>query len=117
AELVAEAEAQRSQLARGGLEEVQSVRELLERARFFRLADLFGRARSDAAGLAERYVGTEVEVAARELESTIAAESAQLESDRSSLERARLERIHAGLVARDAQGLAQEVQNYLEESF
>lgn len=115
--LVQEADEVRGRLIRQGLGELQDVGEELRRARFFRLVEMFTEARTAAGEIAERYSGSEVESAARELVASITDEVSDLERDLESSERGRLEGIHRVLVARQATGLASEVEDYLKKNF
>lgn len=113
--LVAEAEASVAMLEREGLVEANRLREELEHARFFRLADIFRTVRDASAELAERYVGTSVEDEARLIEHQAGLELAGLVKDRDRREVQRLRAVHAALVAQGAESLASEVQNYLDD--
>jgi hypothetical protein len=113
AALVKEAESRRAELIQKGLEEVQKAKASAERARFFRLVDLFRQCRRGAEALAEKYAGSEVETAARELASTIDEDLGGLEQDLSQLERTRLEAILAALEKSDSPKLAARVREAL----
>ena len=115
--LVAEAEAERARLVRRGLEAVGDVRQTYEKARFFRLVDLFREAHDAAAALTQAWSGTEVGTAAGELAAEIETDVVELERDLTANERQRLERVRAALVAQGSNELGAEVGRYLEEQF
>ena len=113
-ELVQQAETSRATLARQGLEAVRSLSAEYERARFFRLADLFRTTRDAASELATNYAGSEVEAEARSLLAAVEEDLAGLESRLHEHERQRLEAIRAGLEAGGSTRMATEVADYLE---
>lgn len=115
--LVREAEQARSRLVSAGLAELDAVREEVAEAGFFRLPDLYRRARERARAIGARYAGSEVEREARALEERIRGELVALESDRDADEIARLGAIAAGLEAAGAPTLAGAVREYLRETF
>lgn len=117
ANLVQEAETARSRLLQVGLSEVRQVRVEVERARFFRLVDLYRECRDDARSVAARYAGSEVEAEAVALVDEAEAELAVLEVDLKRDERQRLQGILEVLEAAESPGLAGEVRTYLEQSF
>jgi hypothetical protein len=112
--LLAEAEATRARLAERGLAEVRVLRKEVERARFFRLVDLFRRCRHNAESIAARFKGSEVEAGARELVTEIQTDLGTLEADLDRVERARLDSIARSLEATHSTQLAQRVRSYLE---
>ena len=57
-----EAETARARLVQQGMEEVVAVREQVESAMFFELADLYRQCRAGAEDIRTRYEGSEVEV-------------------------------------------------------
>jgi len=115
--LVHEAEGTRSRLVDAGLSEVRELSKRLERARFFRLVDIFRRARERADDIAERYASSEVEQVARDLATQVDAELSVLEADLDRHEKARLEAIARTLEAGDSPKLAERVNAYLTARF
>lgn len=113
--LVNEAEAARTRLVQKGLEDLRAVQHEVERARFFRLADLYRKCRDNALAVANRYHNSEVESEAKKLATSVDADIATLEVDQNKLERARMRGILATLEAQKAQALALEVRTYLTE--
>src|SRR5204862_432115 len=81
ATLVTEAETARTRLVQKGLEELRAVEADVERARFFRLADIFKKCRDNALALAKRYEQSEVEGRAKVLSASVALEIGALEVD------------------------------------
>jgi hypothetical protein len=116
-ELVAKAEATRARLTRDGLAAVGALRAEFERARFFRLIDLFESLRARNQELAARYEGSDVVGEITALGADIDAELASLLARRDAHERERLRAILAGLRAGDAGDLARAVETYLAEHF
>jgi hypothetical protein len=116
-DLVARAETTSARLTREGLEEVAKIRADFERARFFRLLDMFRslEARNDA--LAEKYAGSDVIGDVQALAGEIGAEVAALRARQDSFERGRLAAILAGLKAQKAPELSKAVESYLSEHF
>ena len=112
--LVTEAEATRGRLIQHGFEELRGVRQEIERARFFRLVDLFRRCREKALAIGARYSPSEVETEARAVAAEVDGDLAGLEADLSQAERARLTAILSTLEAQKADGLAGEVKDYIE---
>lgn len=110
--LVEEAEAARARLLEKGLSELRVVRLESERAKFFRLVDLFRQCRERALAIGKRYAGSEVERQARALAHDVDQDLAGLEADLDRLERQRLAAILAALEAQKATGLAAEVREY-----
>jgi len=113
--LVGEAETTRGNLIRDGMLEVRGIREEVERARFFQLADLFRQCRERADAIAERYAPSEVEDAAYEVVADLDLELSALASDSGADEIIRLESIAAGLEAAGSEKLAQQVRSYVEQ--
>jgi hypothetical protein len=113
--LVNEAEAARSRLVQKGLEELRRVQAEIERARFFRLADLYKKCRDDALAVGKKYAKSEVEAEARKIADAVNADIAALEVDLHKAERERMKGILSTLEARKATGLAAEVRQYLDE--
>jgi len=111
--LVEEAEAARSRLSERGLAEVREVRLESERARFFRLVDLYRQGRERARAIAKRYAGSEVEREALALVREVEQDLTGLEAELDAQERERLAQILRSLEAQKATGLAGEVRNYL----
>jgi len=117
AALVAEAEAGRAKALSAGLAEVAAVRGDVERARFFRLLDLFRQCRERALATAAKYAGSEVESSARTLAQSVDADIESLARDLDRLEALRLAQIHAALAATQQQRLAQRVAAELSSRF
>lgn len=113
--LVDEAETARTRLVQKGLAELRATEAQVERARFFRLADLFKECRQDALALAKRYEKSEIEVEAKKLVVGITNEIGALEVDQNKAERERMRGILAALEASGATTLAAEVRRYLTE--
>ncbi len=116
-DLVERAEATRARLTREGLEEVASLRADFERARFFRLLDLFRSLEARNAALAAKYAGSDVIDDIQNLAGEIAAEVAQLRIRQDQYERERLTAILAGLQKQKAGELSKAVESYLSEHF
>jgi hypothetical protein len=112
-ELVQRAERSRAVLARQGLEAVRSLAAEYERARFFRLADLFRSTRDSARELVGAYGGSEVGAEAATLLAAVEQDLAGLESRLFEHERRRLQAIQAGLEARGSPATAAAVEDYL----
>jgi hypothetical protein len=116
-ELLAESDAARGRLAEGGLAQVRALRAEVERARFFRLVELYRQCRAQAEAIAERYAGGEIEAAAREVVAEVRRDLDVLEAELSKTERARLESISRALEASKSAVLAERVRKYLDERF
>ncbi|MDZ4772052.1 MAG: FHA domain-containing protein [Planctomycetota bacterium] len=114
--LVTEAETARTRLVQKGLEELRAVEADVERARFFRLADIFKKCRENALALAKRFERSEVEERAQKLAALLTDEIGTLEVDVHQAERARMRGILATLEARGAMTLAGEVRRYLTDN-
>ena len=115
--LLEEAEKTRARLVQEGWTEARALALEVERARFFRLVDLFRRCREGARGIAARFQGSEVESAARELELAVEGELAALETELDRSELQRLLSIEASLRERKSEKLAGRVRAYLDERF
>jgi hypothetical protein len=114
-QLVAEADAKRASLVQQGLTELQGVHEEIERARFFRLLDLYRQCKAKALAIGARFQGSEVDLEAQKVAQEVDQDLAGLEADLAKAERARLESILAVLDAQKAEGLAAEVRAHLEK--
>lgn len=114
-ELLAEGEASRARLVESGAAEARNLRAEIERARFFRLVELFRQCRERAEALGRRYAGSELEAAAAELVTQVRADLDVLEADLNKAERARLESIERALLAAQNEHLAQRVRAYRQE--
>ena len=106
-----------AQLTRKGLDEINEIEGELERARFFRLVDLFRQCRASAESIGQRYAGSDVAVRASELVEVIEGEIATLEIHLQREERRRLESIRAVLSASGSDRLSRRVSDYLEDNF
>ncbi|MEZ6016813.1 MAG: FHA domain-containing protein [Planctomycetota bacterium] len=113
--LVDEAATVRGEVVREGMNELRELGRELERARFFRLVDLYDELAERARANAARFQGSEVEAEAKALLATLSAERNLLARELDSYERQRLEAIAAFLVASESPNLAREVQSYLAE--
>jgi hypothetical protein len=113
--LVNEAEGARARLVQAGLEELHRVQAEIERARFFRLADLYKKCREDALAVGARYKQSEVDVEAQKIASAVTTQIDALEVDQNKIEREHMREILATLEARKATGLADEMRAYLAE--
>jgi len=116
-ELLGEGDAARGRLAEQGLKSVRELRDEVERARFFRLVELYRQCRAQAASIAERYAGAEIETAAREVSAEIARDLDVLEADLSRHELARLQSIASALDASKNPKLAARVREYASRRF
>jgi len=116
-ELMAEGEASRARLAELGASEVRSLRVEIERARFFRLVELYRQCRTRAQDLGRRFAGSELEALSAELVQQVRSDLDQLEADLDRAERARLESIARALGATRSEHLARRVQSYLDQRF
>ncbi len=117
AALVTEARQARARLEQAGLEELEAVIQSFERAKFFRLLDLFRLCQENARKVAATYAGSEVEARAEALIGEIEVEQAGLRTDLNSDEIARLRSILRVLEATESPKLAGEVQSYLTEEY
>lgn len=116
-ELLAEAEREMQEIAQSGLDALQSVREDVERARFFRLREGYAECRREAEAVGERYAGTVVEEDALSLAREIEAEASDLETELEADEVRRLKGILAALEGSDSPSLASAVRSYLETRY
>lgn len=116
-ELVAEAREVRARLVQTGREELETVAQSFERAKFFRLLDLFRLCRTNATLVAEKFAGSEVEAQATQLVGEIETALAGLETDLSRDEIARLQSILRVLEATESPRLAGEVRGYLNAEY
>lgn len=112
--LVSEAETTRAKLIQAGLEELRVVSAEVERARFFKLAELSRQCRDKALAVGTRYAGSDVEVEAKRVADSTAQDLAAFGTERKTAERARLQAILAALEAKKHDGLAGEVRTYLD---
>ncbi|HUR27213.1 MAG TPA: hypothetical protein VM509_03445, partial [Planctomycetota bacterium] len=117
AALMEEAEKGRSKALANGLAAVVAVRADVERARFFRLLDLFRECRAKSLKTAEAYAGSEVEASARALAASVDADIETLARDLDKLEAKRLEDIHAALKSTNQARLAERVAAELKARF
>jgi FHA domain len=115
--LVTEAESTRGRLIQKGLEELRALRGEIERARFFRLIDLYRQCRDKALAVGARYASSEVETEAKSVAAEVDVDLKGLETDLSKTERTRLTAIMNALAAQQATGLAAEVKAYLDGHF
>jgi pSer/pThr/pTyr-binding forkhead associated (FHA) protein len=115
--LVQEARATRSRLEQAGLIELRDVAAAFERARFFRLVDLFRQCRTRARAVGTKYAGSAVETQAQELVAEVEEALGELEVDLSKDEVARLQSIVNVLEQMQSPRLAEEVRDYLREQF
>ncbi|MCC7012531.1 MAG: FHA domain-containing protein [Planctomycetes bacterium] len=115
--LLTEAETARARIGETGLGEVRALRAEVERARFFRLVDLYRQCRRSAENIAARYSGIDVESDARALVAAVDAELVTLEVELQRHERTRLEGIAQALDTGGSAALAQHVREYLEQHF
>lgn len=112
---VAEADAARSTLVQGGLEDLAELGVEVERARFFGLADLYRRCRTQALAIERTYSGSEVASAAADLAAALDTELSALAADGDRTELLRLEAIRASLAERSAPTLAGALAAYIAE--
>jgi pSer/pThr/pTyr-binding forkhead associated (FHA) protein len=113
--LVAEAGSARGRLEQAGHGELRLLRQRAERARFFRLLDIFRRCRDDSLALAERYTPSPVADEARALAAEVERDASDLVSQLKSAERGRLASIEAALRASGSTKLAERVRARLDE--
>lgn len=113
--LVAEAESTRGRLEQAGHAQLQDLGVRLERARFFRLIEIFRRCRSEALELESRYAPSGVAEAARALVAEIDRDSAGLAAELDAAERARLTAIEASLRQSGSVRLADRVRERLDQ--
>jgi len=111
-DLVAAAGAAQSRITAEGRQALAALRDEVERARFFRLGDLFREKLVRAEELQQRYAGSEVAALSAELAAEIQAELVLLEESSVRDEAARLAAIRAALERAGAANLADEVERY-----
>jgi len=114
-QLVKEAEEARARLVQQGLGELRSVRDDIERARFFRLPELYKRCRDRALATGEHYAGSEVDLEARKLAASLDDDLSGARSARQAAERVRLTAILRALESTHSTGLAAEMQEALSK--
>jgi hypothetical protein len=117
AALLEEAEAARARLIDTGLSEVRDLRQRVERARFFRLVNLYRICRTEVRGVSARFADTEVAASAADLATEIERELSVLEADLDRHERERLKAIVKTLEAGESPKLAGRVREYLRERY
>jgi hypothetical protein len=117
AKLVQEARATRTRLEQAGLIELAEVEEAFERARFFRLVDLYRQCRARAHAVGAKYAGSAVEVQASALVAQVEGSLGELEVDLSKDEVERLKSILNVLEQTESPGLASEVRQYLRTEY
>lgn len=108
-----EAETARARIAEGGLTALRNLRGEIERARFFRLVELYRKCRRDTLAAATRYEGSEIATEANALVVEIDKDLAVLEADLTKAERARLEGIAGALERGESPKLAARVREVL----
>ena len=106
-----------TELSREGLGSLAEVEAEVERARFFRLVDLFRQCRQSGEAIAARYAGSDVAARAQALVGELDAELVALEADLQETERGRLEAIRTVLTAAGSDRLARRVGDYLQDHF
>jgi hypothetical protein len=114
-QLVKEAEQARARLVQQGLSELKLVRDDIERARFFRLPELYQRCRDRALATGGRYAGSEVDLEAQKLAADLEGDLSDARGTRTAAERQRLTLILRALEATKSAGLAAEVQGALSK--
>jgi FHA domain len=115
--LLTEAGESRARIEQAGLAELASVRVRLERARFFRLVDVYRRCRDGARSVAQGFAPSAVADEGQALLSEIESELGVLERDLDQAERERLVGIEAALRAEGAEKLAARVHERIEQRF
>jgi hypothetical protein len=115
--LLTEAGESRARIEQAGLAELATVRVRLERARFFRLVDVYRRCRDGARAVAQGFAPSAVADEAQALLSEIESELGVLERDLDKAERERLLGIEAALRAEGAEKLAARVRERIEQRF
>ena len=115
--LTSEANLTRARLLRVGRDEVSVVAREIERARFFRLRDLYRECLDKCLAIEARYTGSEIEAQASEVSDLVRAELTQLEAELDREEVRRLDAIVRVLEAQSALGLASEVREYRNETY
>jgi len=114
---VRSAEETRGRLIRAGLDEVRVLAQEVERARFFRLVDLFRQCRAQASALSARYAGSDVDTTVQDLIAEIDGDLAGLEADLDAFERGRLNGILTAFEAQGWDDLAAAAREYMSEEF
>jgi len=117
AALLTEAGESRARIEQAGLAQLALVRVRLERARFFRLVDVYRRSRDGARAVAEGYAPSAVADEGKALLTEIESELGVLERDLDKAERERLVGIEAALRAEGAEKLAARVHERIEQRF
>jgi hypothetical protein len=115
--LLDEAEATSARLITQGLSETRELRYRAERARFFRLVDLFRQCKTAAQQTAAKYEGSEVQTEALALVESIQKDLGALEADLDKAEVARLRGMVNALETQKSPKLAQLVRDYLGERY
>ena len=117
AKLVQEARSARTRLEQAGLVELAEVQASFERARFFRLVDLYRQCKSRAQAVGAKYAGSQVEAQAAALVTEVELALGELEVDLSKDEVDRLRAILTVLEKTESPRLAREVRQYLTEQY
>jgi hypothetical protein len=115
--LLTEAGETRGRIEQAGAAQLATVRVRLERARFFRLVDVYRRCRDDARGVAQGFAPSAVAEEGQALLTEIEAELGVLERELDKSERERLLGIEAALRAEGAEKLAARVRERIEARF
>jgi hypothetical protein len=115
--LLTEAGESRARIEQAGLAELATVRVRLERARFFRLVDVYRRCRDGARSVAQGFAPSAVADEGQALLAEIESELGVLERDLDKAERERLVGIEAALRAEGAEKLAARVHERIEQRF
>ncbi len=115
AQLVEEAGEARGRILADGLNEVAAVREEVERARFFKLADLFRLCRERALAVGASYAGSEVETEAKALAAEIDAELADFDAERRAARADRLNAILRVIEGEEWKGLSEHLRGALRD--
>ena len=106
-------EAEVARVAEGGLATLRTLRGEVERARFFRLVELYRKCRRDTLAAAARYEGSDIATEANSVVAEIDQDLALLEADLTKAERARLEGIAGALERSESPRLATRVREVL----
>lgn len=112
-QLVKDAQDSRARLVQQGLGELRTVKGQIERARFFRLPELYQQCRDQALAIGQRFAGSEVEEEARTIAASLESDLSGAESERRAAEARRLDAILRALRASQSSGLAAEVESAL----
>ncbi|MEM8712122.1 MAG: FHA domain-containing protein [Planctomycetota bacterium] len=110
--LIADATSAQGEMLSMGRAELKALGEEVERARFFRLADLFREKLARAEDVATRFRGSDVEAQAIALRDAIKLELSALDSNSTRDELIRLEAIRSVMERDGAEGLAARVRAY-----